>query len=111
MTLSDRPRTESSSCEHINFLADVVVSRVTVGEGGPVGEFVADVKIACADCGLPFKFVGVKQGLSYDEPRVSVNDQELRAPIQPDLGEAIWQRERPKARGFDMKVIRRGPIQ
>jgi hypothetical protein len=38
--------------------------------------------ICCADCGLPFLFLG-PAGVAFDRPSVSVDGHELRAPIAP----------------------------
>lgn len=73
------------SCKHENFVANVTVNRI--GEGDePIGEvkgFMADVKINCADCGLPFEFMGFDCGLSWSKPMVNPSAQEIRIPIRP----------------------------
>lgn len=71
------------ACQHENFRASVNVSRLTREEGAPVTGYAADVTIACAGCGLPFRFVGLAAGNHHAEPRVSVDGTELRAPIEP----------------------------
>lgn len=43
----------------------------------------ADIKIACTQCGEPFKFLGLPAGLSFLSPRVSITADALRAPIAP----------------------------
>jgi hypothetical protein len=73
----------TDTCEHKNFKANVAVGRLTAVEGGPVTGYSADVTVACADCGLPFRFIGLAAGNHYAEPRVSVDGTELRAPIEP----------------------------
>lgn len=47
--------------------------------------FSADVKINCADCGMPFEFIGLPAGISAtnSKPMVSMDGKELRAPIKP----------------------------
>jgi hypothetical protein len=72
-----------TTCRHENFNASVMVGRLTRDEGGPVIGYAADVQIQCAQCGLPFRFVGVSAGVHHSEPRVSVDGMELRAPIEP----------------------------
>lgn len=66
------------NCEHRNLSASVDVNRIE-----DIGAFHADIRIACADCGEPFQFVGVPIGLSYDRPTVEFGGRELRAPIRP----------------------------
>lgn len=70
-------------CQHMNFAADVKVGRLTQVEGGPITGYTADVTVKCAECGLPFRFVGLAAGNHYAEPRVSADGTELRAPIEP----------------------------
>jgi hypothetical protein len=66
-------------CEHKNFEAHVDVNRIE-----DIGRFTADVRIKCAECNLPFEFVGVDEcGLSYAHPTVNPSAQELRVPIKP----------------------------
>lgn len=72
-----------TTCEHENFKANVRVGRLTRGDDGPVTGYSADVTIACAQCGLPFRFIGLDAGNHFAEPRVSVDGTELRAPIEP----------------------------
>lgn len=61
-----------SACEHHNFAASVKVARLTHTENGPVTGYTADVTVKCADCGLPFRFLGLAAGNHYAEPRVSM---------------------------------------
>lgn len=71
------------TCEHKNFRCAANIGRLSHDEGGPITGYVADVKIECADCGLPFRFIGLNAGNHYAEPRVSIDGTELRAPIEP----------------------------
>lgn len=70
------------ACEHLNFKANVNVGRLSKTDGGPITGFCADVTINCAECGLPFRFIGLDAGNHFDR-RVSVDGTELRAPIEP----------------------------
>lgn len=72
-----------TACKHMNFKADVCVARLSDREGGPIIGYTADIRVKCADCGLPFRFSGVLPGSHPVEPRVSVDATELRAPIEP----------------------------
>lgn len=69
---------DSNTCEHHEFSAQVNVARIE-DKGG----FYADVTINCIECGTPFRFLGVKGGLSPNEPRCDPFALELRAPIMP----------------------------
>ena len=71
---------DPANCTHEEFDATVAVGRIL-----DVGKFVADVRINCRVCGLPFRFVGVPAGLSYDRPMCSIDSTELHAPIEPEL--------------------------
>ncbi len=46
--------------------------------------FTTEITIKCANCGLPFRFVGVDPGSSPDGPRVNISGVELRCPIEPE---------------------------
>lgn len=70
-------------CEHMNFVADVAVGRLTDGDGGPVTGYTSEIHIKCRDCGLPFRFLGLPFGHHFAEPRLSADSLELRAPIEP----------------------------
>ena len=72
-----------SACEHMNFRADCDIGRLSAGEGGPITGYTVAVKVKCAECGLPFRFIGLNAGSHYSEPRVNIDGTELRAPIEP----------------------------
>jgi hypothetical protein len=71
------------NCQHENFRAMVNVGRILGKDEKTVEAYMAEVTIACTECGLPFEFVGVNAGLRYDKPMASPDAQELRAPIRP----------------------------
>lgn len=48
----------------------------------------ADVRIACADCGVPFRFLGLPAELDLTGAATSVDAEEARLAILP-RGEAI----------------------
>lgn len=66
------------TCAHENFDAAVVVDRIA-----DRGAFVADLQIRCTNCRTRFAFKGVRAGLSFDRPTVSLSGLELHAPIEP----------------------------
>lgn len=87
--MTDAAAATDPPCLHENFVADVDVNRIQPDPvTGMPAAFVADVRVNCAPveeggCGIAFTFAGTPCGLSYDEPRCSVDGAELRAPIRP----------------------------
>lgn len=75
-------------CEHMNFAAEVDVNRLPTEEGGPIKRYCADVRIKCADCGLPLRFIGLPAGLDLNGAATSVDATEARLAIAPK-GEVI----------------------
>jgi hypothetical protein len=76
-----RPPAEADAardCTHENFEASISVIRL-----GGMGHFTTEISVRCEACGEPFRFLGVAAGSSPDEPKVSVDGLELRAPIEP----------------------------
>lgn len=71
-----------ATCKHENFSADVAVARLS-----DVGKFVSDIKIHCADCGIPMQFKGVAAGYNADGAAVSIDGLELRIGICPQGAE------------------------
>lgn len=65
-------------CVHMNFAAKVSVARIE-----DKGAFAADVRINCAECGLPFQFLGLEPGLDMQGARVSIDGLEARLAICP----------------------------
>jgi hypothetical protein len=78
-------------CDHKNFLAAVDVCRLTADtDSNNVVGFAVDVKINCAECGMPFEFIGLPVGISAmnSKPMISMDGKELRAPIKPSIDPA-----------------------
>lgn len=73
----DRP------CPHEHFAATVEVNRLASTEDGPIHAYSADIRVQCADCGEPFRWIGLQAGLMPTKPMVSVDETELRAPLRP----------------------------
>lgn len=73
----------TEACPHEEFRTDVAINRLTAIEGGPVTNLSADIRIHCVRCGEHFIFLGCSPGLSSSRPMVSVDGEELRAPIAP----------------------------
>lgn len=76
------------ACEHLNFDGSIGVHRLSTVVDGPIDAYCAEVRIKCSDCGLPFEFIGVPQGLSGKQPMASIDFQELNCPIAPQ-GEKV----------------------
>jgi hypothetical protein len=68
-------------CYHHNFTANVTVNRIE-----DTGRFMADVRIECADCGLPFSFKGLRAGLDCNGAAVSPDGLEGRFALAPGVG-------------------------
>lgn len=82
-------------CNHEQFTASTQIARLTATENPEDTEavsYAADIRIHCAQCGVPFSFVGVSRGgLSPAFPTSSLDGQELRAPIVPCAPQAKGQ--------------------
>jgi hypothetical protein len=79
---------QPSPCTHPDFDIVVDVNRIEPDpDTGMPCAFTADIHINCKPapegCGIAFTFPGLPCGLSYIEPRCSVDGTELRAPIRP----------------------------
>lgn len=76
-------RARTKPCEHDRFQVGAAIAKLTHEDGGPVIGYSADIRIVCAECGLPFRFVGMAAGSHHSEPRVSVDGLQMRAPLEP----------------------------
>lgn len=72
-------------CPHEDFAAEVDVNRLLDGQedGSAPRAYSASIRVCCAQCGEPFRWIGVPAGLRPDRPMVSVDETELRAPLRP----------------------------
>ena len=66
------------SCTHKEFQAIVAVNRFEDSGG-----FMADVRIHCKTCNLPFRFLGLPAGLHFAGACVSADGEEARLAICP----------------------------
>lgn len=71
------------TCQHLNFAAEVGVNRLTESEGGPVKGYCADVRIKCAECNLPFQFLGLEPGYDSQGARVSLDGLQANIALTP----------------------------
>lgn len=69
---------ERRRCAHHNFQATVRVARLEDS-----GRFMAEVRIGCTDCDLPFQFLGLEPGLDLNGARVSIDGLEANIAICP----------------------------
>ncbi|MFZ6774704.1 hypothetical protein ACO0LB_18540 [Undibacterium sp. SXout7W] len=67
------------SCKHLNFSASVRVARVE-----DVGRYIAEVRVKCIECDMPFQFQGMSPGMSSVKPTVSLDGLEANLPIYPE---------------------------
>ena len=76
------------TCSHEEFSATVGVHRLTSSDGGPVTSYMAEFRITCAQCGLPFEFQGLEPGVDLRGATVSIDNQEAHLAIVPHGTEA-----------------------
>ncbi len=76
--MTDKPSEARSKCQHKNHSCEVDINHIE-----DVGRWQADVRIKCADCGLPFRFIGLPAGLGLNGAAVSVDATEARLAIAP----------------------------
>ena len=65
-------------CAHLEFNAKVEVNRLE-----DTGQFMADVAIACRQCGLEFEFLGLEPGLDLQGAKVGIDGLQARLAIIP----------------------------
>lgn len=66
------------TCKHIQFDAKVAVARLE-----DLGQFMAEIRISCLDCGTPMQFLGLQPGLDLQGARVSIDGLEANIAIVP----------------------------
>lgn len=84
LTPKPRPVRGDETCKHKH-----VECRVDFMRLENQNHFTADIRITCLDCKVPFRFKGLPAGLSFSEPRVGINGEELRAPMEPAYVEEL----------------------
>ena len=75
----------SDPCNHDKFKGNFDVTKLET-DGKLTGNIMADIRIECADCKQPFRFMGTRIGMSFREPMANPTREELRAPIEPSDG-------------------------
>lgn len=68
----------TDECRHPDFTASVRVNLLT-----DVGPFIACVRIECAACGTPFRFIGLPLDIDFNGASVSVDGREGHFTIAP----------------------------
>ena len=62
----------------------VEVNRITRSDDDPtVVGYSAEITVRCDQCGEPFRWTGVRAGLSPKEPMCNVDETVLIAPLRP----------------------------
>lgn len=73
----------------MNFECRASIGRLTADTDPDLAVgFVADIQVICADCGLPFEWIGLPMGVLNSEPATGLDRTELRAPIKPNTDPA-----------------------
>ena len=67
----------------MNFAARVNVFRLSDKEGGPINGYLAEITVSCAECGLPFQFLGLEPGVDTHGARVGIDGLEARIALSP----------------------------
>jgi hypothetical protein len=70
------------ACAHEDFEARVEVNRLHEEGGDDPHTFLAEITVRCTECGQQFGWRGVRPGLSFDEPAVSVDGLTLSVPMR-----------------------------
>jgi hypothetical protein len=65
-------------CKHKNIETTTDISYLE-----DANRFTADIRIRCADCGTPFRFIGLPAGLDLNGAAVSADGTEGRFAIAP----------------------------
>lgn len=71
------------ACVHPEFAVHAEVNRLTSVEGGPVTGYSVDLRVSCIPCGEVFRWIGLDAGSSPRQPRCSIDEATLHAPIRP----------------------------
>jgi hypothetical protein len=70
---------DPGGCPHTQFSANVAVNRIE-----DKGQFMADIRVECTDCGTPFQFLGLEPGIDTHGARVSLDGLEARIALTPN---------------------------
>lgn len=76
-------RFKPSECDH----QCEVISFVDVHHFDSDAPSMADMRVHCGNCGVPFRFKGLPCGIGFDKPMVSLGATELRVPMEAATAE------------------------
>lgn len=68
------------ACEHEEFVGDMKFNRIRGDDGNIIG-YSCDISGKCAKCGAHAYWIGLPGGLAPDQPMVSADGTEMRAPF------------------------------
>lgn len=85
-----------SRCVHHSFASSVTVNRLE-----DIGRFVVDVTVACSECGVRFRFIGLPSGVDLNGAATNADGTEARLAIAP-AGEVVSALE-GAPQGFTMR--------
>lgn len=72
-----------TACTHESFSACIEVHRLGADANAAPSNYMAEVTVRCANCNVPFRFLGPSTGLSFNKPTVNLTATTLHAPIAP----------------------------
>ena len=87
-----------SPCKHESFSSQVAVHRLE-----DTSQFLAEIKIECAQCHLPFQFLGLAPGLDLRGAAMDLDGLEARLAIVPQ-GEELSPLDEGLVRGFRLQL-------
>lgn len=68
-----------ATCAHEAFAASTTIARLE-----DTGRFICELRVCCVQCREAFRFMGMKAGLSFERPAVSIDGVEANLPIEPE---------------------------
>ena len=71
------------ACAHEDFSANAGIARLSAVEGGPITAYSVELRVECARCREPFRFMGVPAGMLPNRPACSLDELTLNIPIRP----------------------------
>lgn len=90
------------ACKHEEFETMANIARMPAKEGGPIERYMADIRIQCAQCKVPFRFIGLPAGCDLNGACVSVDACEARLAIAPK-GQVVPALEKDAVHGFSVR--------
>lgn len=72
------PRQAAPNCKHHDFQVNAKIARLEDSGG-----FMAEIRVSCVQCGIPFQWLGLEPGLDLQGARVSIDGLEANIAICP----------------------------